>query len=377
MMTRPAVAAAVLAAAVSAPASSTIITVSPGQSIADAVAGAVAGDDIQVAAGTYTNDFPIVSVPLTIEAVPNGANSGPVILDATVPPPNLKGIITTTAGLTVNGLTFEGAAISAADGGNGAGIRDQIPDASSLIVENSRFIGNQEGILTGGSGGQEHVQVLGSQFINNGNPDPAVFQHALYVNDAASLEVSGSLFCGQLIGHDIKSRALATTVSNSQIFIGSNAGAPAGCNVGTTSIGIDLPNGGVGDLVADTLIQGPANQNGAMVSFGEEGLVSADNSLAISDSTFISTANGLAIQERPTCVAVVQSSNNIFTGVSAIINQPNCIIESGDGGGGGDGPITGAPEPASLALLGSGLFGLVVWRRQRNQRRPRSAIRAP
>src|SRR5947207_674221 len=53
--------------AIIAPASATVITVGPGQSISAAVAGAHAGDDIQVAAGTYTNDFPTVSVPLTIE----------------------------------------------------------------------------------------------------------------------------------------------------------------------------------------------------------------------------------------------------------------------------------------------------------------------
>jgi hypothetical protein len=52
---------------------------------------------------------------------------------------------------------------------NGAGMRDQSTGATSLIVENSIFEGNQEGILTGGSNNQETVQILNSQFINNGN----------------------------------------------------------------------------------------------------------------------------------------------------------------------------------------------------------------
>ena len=41
-------------------AKATVITVSPGQSIAAAVASASAGDIIQVQPGTYTNDFPVV-----------------------------------------------------------------------------------------------------------------------------------------------------------------------------------------------------------------------------------------------------------------------------------------------------------------------------
>jgi hypothetical protein len=40
-----------------------------------------------------------------------------------------------------------------------------------------------------------------------------LIQYALYVWNAGSLTVSNSLFCGQLIGHDIKSRAQVTVVS--------------------------------------------------------------------------------------------------------------------------------------------------------------------
>ena len=287
--------------------------------------------DILVAPGTYTNDFSNVTRPMTIEAATPGSQ---VLLVAMVPPPNLKGIISTDSSLTVNGLTFEGAAILNSDGGNGAGIRDQSTSATSLIVENSTFLNNQEGVLTGGSNYQETVQILNSRFINNGNStDPNGQEHALYVGDAGSLEVSNSLFCGTLLGHDVKSRALSTTVQNSTMYIGAAAspGSPdydAGCTMpGSTSIGVDIPNGGIADLVGDALIQGPANQNGALVSYGEEGLHSSGaNAFAISDSTFTSTANGLAIQELPTCLGPVTLTNDTFTGTSAIINQSNCSI---------------------------------------------------
>ncbi len=166
--------------------------------------------DIQVTPGTYTNDFSNVTRPMTIEVNPN--SSGPVRLLATVAPLFDKGIIVTTSSLTIRGLTFERAAIDNSLGGNGAGIRDQSSGATSLIVENSTFFNNQEGILTGGSNNQETVQILGSQFIGNGNNGS---QHALYVNDALSLLVNNSLFCGTQVGHDIKSRALSTTVANS------------------------------------------------------------------------------------------------------------------------------------------------------------------
>ena len=76
--------------------------------------------DIQVAPGTYTNDFSVVTRPMIIEVDPRRAGS-PVLLEATVSLPNQKGIILTFASLTVDGLTFMGAMIDNSLGGNGAG----------------------------------------------------------------------------------------------------------------------------------------------------------------------------------------------------------------------------------------------------------------
>jgi len=200
-----------------------VLTVGPsGQYRTISAAVTVAGSDaspstyyqIEVASGTYTNDFPDVTRPMTIEVSPADIGQT-VLLDATEALPSEKGIVVTTASLTVGGLTFEGAEISHALGGNGAAIRDQNTGPSaSLIVENSTFRGNQEGILQGNDVA-ESVQILNSTFANNGNPDQRDFQHAVYIDGAASLVVDHSLFCGQLIGHDVKSRALATTVENS------------------------------------------------------------------------------------------------------------------------------------------------------------------
>ena len=55
--------------------------------------------------------------------------------------------------------------------GNDAGFRDQRTTATPLIVENSIFRNNQNGILTAGSNNQETVEIRDSQFINNGNPN--------------------------------------------------------------------------------------------------------------------------------------------------------------------------------------------------------------
>ncbi len=216
-------------------------TISAAVAAADADSNAKNYYDIQVAPGTYINDFSVVTRPMTIEVDPRRAGS-PVLLQATVSLPNQKGIILTFASLTVDGLTFMGAMIDNSLGGNGAGIRDQNTAAgATLTVRNSLFTNNQEGILTGDDTG-ETIAVANSKFENNGNPDPHHFQHALYVNHAGRLTVTDSLFCGQLIGHDIKSRALVTRIENNQIYDGEGYAA-VGCRAGSSSFAIDIRRG--------------------------------------------------------------------------------------------------------------------------------------
>jgi hypothetical protein len=122
------------------------LTVGPSasyQKISAAVAAANADEDlsnyyvINVEPGTYTNDFPEVYRPMTIQANPLKAGQQ-VLLQATVPLPNQKGIILTFASLRINGLTLIGANIANSLGGNGAGIRDQNTGTpATLVVENS------------------------------------------------------------------------------------------------------------------------------------------------------------------------------------------------------------------------------------------------
>src|SRR5206468_3619238 len=118
----------------------------------------------------YTNDFPEVTRPMTIESAVAPSRTSlirPVVLNATIPLPNQKGIILTTSSLTVNGLSFQGAMIDDSLGGNGAGIRDQnTGPGARLTVLNSTFAGNQEGILTGDDP-DETVTIFNSYFINN------------------------------------------------------------------------------------------------------------------------------------------------------------------------------------------------------------------
>jgi hypothetical protein len=309
-----------------------VLQVGPGreyQAISDAAAAANADVDpsnyydIQVLPGTYTNDFPEIDRPMTIEVDPCCVGQS-VILSATVDLLNEKGIILALASLTVNGLTFEGAHISNALGGNGAGIRDQNPEPSAkLIIQNSLFTNNQEGVLTGVNNDQV-VMVSNSSFVNNGNPNIDYFQHGIYVNSGASFSVSNSLFCGQLIGHSIKSRAQVTMVSGSQIYDGSQG--PSQCNPGSSSFAIDVANGGNATITGNQLTQGLNSPNLRIVDYGEEGLIYGSNSLVVSGNNFVSMGTGSATAVYdPNCVQA-QLTSNSYTGITTIVDPANCAV---------------------------------------------------
>jgi hypothetical protein len=303
--------------------------------------------DILIPTGTYTNDFANVTRPMTIEA-----SGGPVTLlaDGALPLLQDKGIIVTTSGLTVKGITFQGAAIDQGLGGNGAGIRDQSNSASTLRVENSTFRNNQNGILTSGDTGntfQEQIQIINSQFFDNGSGTGQT--HALYVGDALSLLVQGSLFCGTLEGHDIKSRAMNTTVQGSKVFDGATG---AGCSsAGTTSYGIEATNGGTVKIENTDIFQGPGTHNSTMLRYGADGLY-ANSSLDITNTNFLSTSGGTGIQA-PAGATSCTLTNTTFTGVNTPVDPASfCTTATTPP----DGPVA-VPEPQSLWLLLTAALG--------------------
>ncbi len=298
-------------------------TISAAVAVADADANPANSYVIEIAPGTYTNDFPVVTRPMTIEVDPARAGRA-VVLVATVPLPNEKGIILATANLTVNGLTFRGAQIDNSLGGNGAGIRDQnVSVPATLIVENSSFINNQDGVLTGDNYSQS-IYIINSTFKNNGNPDVNNFTNALYVNYAGSVSVTGSLFCGQLWAQDIKSRAMMTNVADNQLYDG-QADAAVGCRAGSSSLAIDISNGGIATISGNTITQGPASPNYKLVEYGEEGMLYGNNSLWVSDNTFTNTGSSSAVGiYDPNCTPV-QLVGNSFTGIGTEVDPSSCV----------------------------------------------------
>jgi hypothetical protein len=244
-----------------------------------AIAASQDGDVIQVQAGTYTNDFSIITTSITIEGV-----GGLVDLVATEPPPTDKGILVIGTGsssphVTLDNLEFSGAAISDADGADAAGVRYQ---SGNLTINNSYFESNQDGLLaTPEVNGTGTITINNSEFADNGVSDPSSsgygLTHNLYVGDIAQLTIESSYFYDPIVGNNIQSRAAATTVENSRIEDRN----------GTGSYEINLPNGG-NDIIENNVIEkGSGAQNPNFIAFGEAATVYANSSLTVTGNTIL------------------------------------------------------------------------------------------
>ena len=240
--------------------------------VSDAVKASQDGDTVLVNAGTYLNDFVTCYHRITLQSV-----GGLAIMKATDSPSNGKAIFTLGADATVDGFGFTGAAVGDA---NGAGIRYE---GGNLTVRNSVFWDNQEGILANGVA-TGNIRVEGSEFSHNGAGDG--YSHNIYVGAVASLVIDNSYFHDSIVGHEIKSRALSTTITNNRIMD----------NAGDGSYSIDLPNGGVA-LVANNVIEKGANApNYTTIHFGGEGTPYTGSALTVSGNTIINdNANGIAL----------------------------------------------------------------------------------
>ena len=157
--------------------------------------------------------------------------------------------------------------------GNGAGIR---AEGVNLTVDGLRFINNQDGILANPVP-DSTIVIRNSRFERNGTCERAC-AHGIYIGGIKMLRVENSTFLGTKQGHHIKSRATRTEVIGCEISDGPE---------GTGSYEIDIPNGGT--LVArdNRLEKGPhAENHGAVIILGEEGVTQPTPEITIDNNTF-------------------------------------------------------------------------------------------
>ena len=221
------------------------------------------GDRIAIHPGVYVDCAVWNAHKLTIEGV--GDAGSVTIADKTCQGKAL--FVTVGDGIAIRNLTLTGARVA---DGNGAGIR---AEGQNLTVDGVRFIGNQDGILTGTVGGS--LTVRNSLFARNG-ACLAACAHGIYAGRLDSVRVENSHFIDTREGHHIKSRARQTDIIGCTIEDGPN---------GTASYEIDLPHGGGLLARGNTITKGPKSGNhGTVVSLGAEGALWPSAVILIEDN---------------------------------------------------------------------------------------------
>jgi hypothetical protein len=231
-------------------------------SAAAAVAGD--GDRIEIQPGSYFDCAVWTANHLAIEGI--GDPDKVVIADKACQGKAL--FVMVGDGITVRNLTLTRARVP---DGNGAGIR---AEGRNLMVEHVRFVGNENGLMSGTAGGT--IVIRDSLFDRNGTCLHAC-AHGVYVGQLDLLHIENTHFVGTRQGHHIKSRALRTEIVGCTIEDGPD---------GTASFEIELPNGG--SLVArgNTMRKGPKSENhGTMISIGAEGVTHPTLEIVVEDNT--------------------------------------------------------------------------------------------
>jgi hypothetical protein len=305
----------------SIPAATRILEVGPTRKLTTldlAAAEAKDGDRVVIDPGVYRNCAIWTASGLTIEArrPPSSMNrtvmtetivTGPVCAD--------RGLFVFTGdNITVRGLSFQHARDS---WHTGAGV---LMEGSNLIVEDSGFLDDENGILAGGSPASV-VRVRHVLFNGDGSCAGSC-AHALYAGKPiARLEVVACLFLDTHVGHSIKSRAHMTVVRDTRIEDGAT---------GTSSYLIELPDGGDAEIVNNVLEKGIHSENkDAAISIGTEDQRNPTRELVIRGNHFTNDLPDPVRFVRNTTPAMARLADNTLVGSVIPLDGPGTVTAVG------------------------------------------------
>lgn len=214
-----------------------------------------------------------------------------------------KGIwIFSADNITVENIEFSEASVTDQ---NGAGIR---LEGMGMTVINCYFHDNENGVLTGNSGGD--ITILNSEFASNGYGDG--YSHNLYIGHVDKLIFKFNYSHHAFIGHNLKSRANENYILYNRIMDEQS---------GESSRLIDLPNGGFSIVMGNLLMQGNNAPNNNMVGYGLEGITNTLGELYFINNTLVNkrTASCIFVSVAGS-TTVSNISNNIFAGTGTNIS---------------------------------------------------------
>lgn len=261
------------------------------------------GDTVSIDQGEYADCAVWTQSNLTIEG-----NGPGVTIRGTVC--GGKGLFVTEGDdITIRNLTFAGARAASH---NGAGIR---AEGRNLSVENSHFLGNENGILAGASP-DSTIRITHSEFRGNGSCEAAC-AHAIYAGRIALLRVERSLFSDTHQGHHIKSRARRTEAVDNRIEDGFG---------GNSSYLIDVPNGGAVLIEGNRMEKGRHSENpSAAISLGAEGVTNPTPWLIVRNNRFVNDQMHRTVFVRNLTAADARLSGNVLRGDVAPLEGPGSI----------------------------------------------------
>ncbi|WP_229423344.1 hypothetical protein [Massilia frigida] len=302
-------------------ASAAILSVGPGKTYATpcrAIAAAKNGDRIQIEGGVlYSGDVcAIYASYLTIQ----GVNGRPRI-DAAGKNAMGKAIWVVVGNtVLIENVEMFGAKVPDR---NGAALR---LEGAGFTLRNSFLHDNENGILSGANLASDIV-IEGTEFGHNGYGTGQT--HNLYIGNVRSLMFRRNFSHDAHVGHNLKSRAQTNHILYNR-FSSLRPGETGSTASGQPSYEIDLPNAGTSYVIGNVIQQPAANQNGAMLAYGEEGATNPGHNLYVVNNTFLNddTARGVFVMVGSGVTKPALLQNNIFSGIGTLSTQVSTVAKT-------------------------------------------------